>query len=153
MNLFDNQRIQHLNLEGPLATRMRPKTFDEFVGQEHIVGKGKILRKSIDADQVPSMVLWGPSGSGKTTLALLIAKTTQSHFTQVSGVATSVSDLRLIIQQAQDRLGMNNQRTILFIDEIHRLNKSQQDSILPYVEDGTVIFIGATTDLVLVYIN
>lgn len=146
MNLFDNQRKQHLNVEGPLATRMRPKTFDEFVGQEHIVGEGKILKNSIDADQVPSMVLWGPSGSGKTTLALLIAKTTQSNFTQVSGVATSVSDLRLIIQKAQDRLGMNNERTILFIDEIHRLNKSQQDSILPYVEDGTVIFIGATTE-------
>ncbi|MCZ6789312.1 MAG: replication-associated recombination protein A [Chloroflexi bacterium] len=146
MTLFDEQRKQRLSRDAPLAARMRPRTFDELVGQEHIVGPDRVLRKSIEADQVPSMVLWGPPGSGKTTLALLIATVTRSHFAQVSAVAAGVADLRKIIREAQDRLGMNGQRTILFIDEIHRFNKSQQDSVLPYVEDGTVTLIGATTE-------
>ena len=146
MTLFDEQRKQRLSRDAPLAARMRPRTFDELVGQEHIVGPDRALRKSIEADQVPSMVLWGPPGSGKTTLALLIATVTRSHFAQVSAVAAGVADLRKIIQEARDRLGMNGQRTILFVDEIHRFNKSQQDSVLPYVEDGTVTFIGATTE-------
>ena len=146
VTLFDAQRKQHLSREAPLAARMRPRTFDELVGQEHIVGPDRVLRKSIEADQVPSMVLWGPPGSGKTTLALLIATLTRSHFAHVSAVAAGVADLRKIIQEAQDRLGMNGQRTILFVDEIHRFNKSQQDSVLPYVEDGTVTLVGATTE-------
>ena len=146
MTLFDEQRKQRLSRDAPLAARMRPRTLDELVGQEHIVGPDRVLRKTIEADQVPSMVLWGPPGSGKTTLALLIATLTRSHFSQVSAVAAGVADLRKIIQEARDRLGMNGQRTILFIDEIHRFNKSQQDSVLPYVEDGTVTLIGATTE-------
>jgi putative ATPase len=146
VTLFDEQRKQRLSRDAPLAARMRPRTFDELVGQEQIVGPDRVLRKSIQADQVHSMVLWGPPGSGKTTLALLIATVTRSHFAQVSAVAAGVADLRKIIQEAQDRLGMSGQRTILFVDEIHRFNKSQQDSVLPYVEDGTVTFIGATTE-------
>ena len=146
VTLFDEQRKQRLSREAPLAARIRPRTFDELVGQEHIVGPDRVLRKSIEADQVPSMVLWGPPGSGKTTLALLIATLTRSHFAQVSAVAAGVADLRKIFQEAKDRLGMNGQRTILFVDEIHRFNKSQQDSVLPYVEDGTVTLIGATTE-------
>ena len=146
VTLFDEQRRQRLSRHVPLAARMRPRTFDELVSQEHIAGPDRVLRKSIEADQVPSMVLWGPPGSGKTTLALLIATVTRSHFAQVSAVAAGVADLRKIIQEARDRLGMNDQRTILFIDDIHRFNKSQQDSVLPYVEDGTVTLIGATTE-------
>ena len=146
MTLFDEQRLKQLSREAPLAARMRPRTFDELVGQEHIVGPDRVLRRSIEADQVPSMVLWGPPGSGKTTLALLIASVTRSHFAQVSAVAAGVADLRTIIQEARDRLGMQGQRTILFIDEIHRFNKAQQDVVLPHVEDGTVTFIGATTE-------
>ena len=128
---------------------MRPRTFDDLVGQEHIVGPDKVLRRSIEADQAPSMILWGPPGTGKTTLALLIAAVTQSHFEQVSAVTTGVADLRRIAQESRDRLGMHpdsSGRTILFVDEIHRFNKAQQDVVLPHVEDGTVTFIGATTE-------
>ena len=125
---------------------MRPASFDEFVGQEHVVGPGTVLRKAIEADSMPSIVLWGPPGTGKTTLANLIATATKSHFSPMSAVASGVADLRRIVKEAKDRLGMHGQRTILFIDEIHRFNKAQQDVILPYVEDGTVILIGATTE-------
>ncbi len=130
----------------PLAARMRPQTLDEFVGQEHLVGPDRVLRKAIEADEVPSMVLWGPPGSGKTTLARIIAALTRSHFEPISAVAAGVADLRRIVGEARDRLGMQDQRTILFIDEIHRFNKAQQDVILPYVEDGTITLIGATTE-------
>ena len=149
MTLFDHQRRQRLQQAAPLAARMRPRTFDEVLGQEHIVGPERVLRRSIEADQVPSMVLWGPPGSGKTTLALIIAAITQSHFEQVSAVTAGVADLRRIVQEARDRLGMHpdeSGRTILFVDEIHRFSKSQQDVVLPHVEDGTVTFIGATTE-------
>lgn len=129
----------------PLAARMRPQTFDELVGQEHIVGPGKVLRKSIESDQIPSMILWGPPGSGKTTLALLVATMTSSDFQQVSAVTSGVADLRKIVQLAKERK-LKGGRTILFIDEIHRFNKAQQDVILPHVEDGTVVLIGATTE-------
>jgi putative ATPase len=145
-NLFDLQREQQLNREAPLAARMRPGKFGEFVGQEHIVGEGKALRSSIEADQLPSIIFWGPPGSGKTTLAYIIADVTKSHFSPISAVSAGVADLRHIVDEARERLGLYKQRTILFIDEIHRFNKAQQDAILPFVEDGTVILIGATTE-------
>ena len=146
MTLFDQQREETLQRTAPLAARVRPSSFDELVGQEHIVGPDKVLRRSIESDQVPSVVLWGPPGSGKTTLALIVASVTRSHFEQVSAVTAGVADLRRIAQESKDRLGMNGQRTILFVDEIHRFNKAQQDVILPHVEDGTLTFIGATTE-------
>ncbi|MBI2854719.1 MAG: replication-associated recombination protein A [Chloroflexi bacterium] len=130
----------------PLAARMRPRSFDEFIGQEHLLGVGRALRRLIEADQLPSMVLWGPPGSGKTTLANLIAAVTRSHFSPLSAVSAGVADLRRVVDEARERLAAVGQRTILFIDEIHRFSKSQQDAILPYVENGTVIFIGATTE-------
>ncbi|MEE3005882.1 MAG: replication-associated recombination protein A [Chloroflexota bacterium] len=130
----------------PLADRMRPRTFDEFVGQEHVVGIDRVLRRAIQADRLPSFILWGPPGSGKTTLARLIAGVTQASFQSVSAVTSGVADLRRIVSEARDRSGMHQEKTILFVDEIHRFNKSQQDVILPHVEDGTVTFIGATTE-------
>jgi putative ATPase len=132
--------------EAPLAARMRPVNLEEFVGQEQLVGKGRVLRKAIEAGQLPSIILWGPPGSGKTTLAYVIANTTNSHFSGVSAVTAGVADLRRIIEEAKERRGMHQQKTILFIDEIHRFNKSQQDAILPFVEDGTITLIGATTE-------
>jgi putative ATPase len=132
--------------QAPLAARMRPATLEEFVGQEHLVGEGRLLRNAIESDQLPSMVLWGPPGSGKTTLARIIAGLTQSHFEPVSAVSSGVADLRRVVAEAKERLGMSGARTVLFIDEIHRFNKSQQDAVLPYVEDGTVTLIGATTE-------
>ena len=146
MDLFDLQRKRQLESEAPLAARMRPQDFDEFVGQEHIVGPGRVLRKSIEADQLFSIILWGPPGSGKTTLARIIANTTRSHFSPISAVTAGVADLRRIIEEARERRALHGQRTILFIDEIHRFNKAQQDVILPHVEDGTVVLIGATTE-------
>ncbi len=145
-NLFDSQREALLQAQAPLATRMRPRTLDEFVGQEHILGEGRLLRRAIREDTLFSLILWGPPGSGKTTLAQIIANATKAHFEPLSAVSASVSDLRRVVKEAQDRLGMFQQRTILFIDEIHRFNKGQQDAVLPYVEDGTVILIGATTE-------
>ena len=146
MTLFNHQAQNRLKRDAPLATRMRPRSFEEFIGQEHIVGLNKALRKSIEANQTPSLILWGPPGSGKTTLANLIAKVTKNHFSSISAVESGVADLRRIVTESKDRLGMNNQRTMLFIDEIHRFNKSQQDVILPHVEDGTIVLIGATTE-------
>lgn len=146
MDMFEQQRVRELATRGPLAARMRPRTLDELVGQEHVIGPGTLMRKAIEADRLSSVVLWGPPGSGKTTLAQIIALTTRAHFASVSAVSSGVADLRKAIAEARDRLGMNGTRTLLFIDEIHRFNKSQQDSILPYVEDGTVILIGATTE-------
>jgi len=130
----------------PLAARMRPRDFAEFVGQEHLVGEGRVLRKCIEADQLPSMIFWGPSGSGKTTLAYVIANVTSSHFSPLTAVSAGVADLRCIVDEAKHRLKLSGQRTIMFIDEIHRFNKIQQDAILPFVENGVVILIGATTE-------
>lgn len=130
----------------PLAARVRPQTLDEIVGQEHILGQGKMLRKAIEADRMPSLILWGPPGSGKTTLARVVANTTHAHFAPVSAVSAGVADLRKIVKEAAERYAESGQRTILFIDEIHRFSKNQQDAILPYVEDGTVTLIGATTE-------
>ena len=146
MTLFEHRSRQELSSRAPLAARMRPRTFEEYVGQEHIIGPGTALRNSIEADTLPSIILWGPPGTGKTTLASLIANVTNSHFEQLSGVASGVADLRRIAGEARERLGMSGQSTILFVDEIHRFNKAQQDVILPYVEDGTLVLIGATTE-------
>jgi len=144
--MFEQQSEKQKEKEAPLATRIRPATFHEFVGQEHLIGKGRVLRKAIEAGQLPSVILWGPPGSGKTTLAYIIANTTDSHFSPISAVSAGVNDLRRIVEEAKGRRKLNQQRTILFIDEIHRFNKAQQDAILPFVEDGTVTLIGATTE-------
>lgn len=130
----------------PLAARMRPRSFAEFVGQAHLVGEGKVFRRCIEADQLPSMIFWGPPGSGKTTLASIVASVTRAHFSPLSAVSAGVADLRRVIAQARERLRTTGQRTILFIDEIHRFNKAQQDAVLPFVENGTVTLIGATTE-------
>src|SRR5881409_1232064 len=146
LSLFAEAARTRAERNAPLAARMRPRTLDEFVGQEHLVGEGRVLRRAIDADQLLSMVFWGPPGAGKTTLARIIASLTSSHFEPVSAVASGVADLRRVVAEARDRLGEQGARTILFIDEIHRFNKAQQDVVLPYVEDGTVTLIGATTE-------
>jgi putative ATPase len=145
-DLFDFQREQGLSQEAPLAARMRPQSFADFVGQEHLIGEGRVLRNSIETDQLPSIILWGPPGSGKTTLAYIIASVTKSHFCPISAVSAGVADLRRVVADARERRGMHQQRTVLFIDEIHRFNKAQQDAVLPFVEDGTVTLIGATTE-------
>ena len=146
MELFEHGRRAQQESEAPLAARIRPLSIQEFVGQEHIVGPGKVLRRAIEADRVPSLIFWGPPGSGKTTLAHLIAGVTRSHFEPISAVTSGVADLRRIVDQAKERRALHSQRTILFVDEIHRFNKAQQDVILPHVENGTFTFIGATTE-------
>lgn len=130
----------------PLANRIRPKTLAEFVGQKHLVGQNGIIRKLIESDQLPSMIFWGPPGSGKTTLAYITAQTTKSHFLHRSAVTTTLADVRKAVKEAKERLTLYHQKTILFLDEIHRFNKAQQDSFLPHVEKGTIILIGATTE-------
>src|SRR2546426_6997170 len=130
----------------PLAARMRPRDLDEFVGQAHLVGEGRVLRKAMDAGQLPSMILWGPPGTGKTTLAAIGAKRANSRFVAISAVASGVAELREIIAESRKLRQLTDQRTVLFIDEIHRFNKAQQDVVLPYVENGDVILLGATTE-------
>ena len=146
MDLFEASRQQQMAREAPLAVRMRPRTLSEFVGQEDIVGKGKLLRRAIEADQLSSVIFFGPPGTGKTTLAKVIANTTKAFFVQLNAVTSGVADIKEVVKNARDKVGMYNQRTILFVDEIHRFNKAQQDALLPHVEDGTVILIGATTE-------
>jgi len=146
MDMFEQRFEKQKEEEAPLAARMRPSTFHEFVGQKHLIGEGRVLRKAIEAGQVPSIILWGPPGSGKTTLAYIIANSTVSHFSPVSAVSAGVADLRRIIEEARERRKLYQQKTILFIDEIHRFNKAQQDAVLPFVEDGTITLIGATTE-------
>jgi len=136
MDIFEHYSEEIKKQEAPLAVRMRPAHFDAFVGQEHLIGEGRVFRKAIESGRIPSVVLWGPPGSGKTTLAYVIANTTDSHFSAVSAVSAGVADLRRIIEEAKERRKIYQRKTILFIDEIHRFNKAQQDAILPFVEDG-----------------
>lgn len=145
-DLFQEAAERLLQAQAPLAERMRPRTLDEFVGQEHILGPGKLLRRAIEADRLSSLIFYGPPGTGKTTLAQIIARSSQAHFTALNAVLAGVKDIRDAIEAAQERLRLHQRRTILFIDEVHRFNKAQQDALLPHVENGTVIFIGATTE-------
>jgi len=144
--MFAEAARERAERNAPLATRMRPRTLDEFIGQEKIVGPGTLLRRSIEEDRVPSMVLWGPPGTGKTTLSRIVAALTGAHFETVSAVSAGVADLRRVADEARRLLGEHGRRTILFIDEIHRFNKAQQDVILPLVEEGTITLVGATTE-------
>jgi len=146
MDFFEQAMNDRLEHEAPLAARMRPRTLDEFIGQEHIVGPGRLLRRAIQADQLSSVIFYGPPGTGKTTLASVIANTTKSHFITINAVLAGVKDIRAAISDAQERRGLYDQRTILFVDEVHRFNKAQQDALLPWVENGTIVLIGATTE-------
>jgi putative ATPase len=146
MDLFEQHRQHLIASQAPLAARMRPRTLDEFIGQDHIVGPGRLLRRAIQADQLSSLIFSGPPGTGKTTLAQIIANTTHAHFIAINAVLSGVQEIRAAVATAQERLGQQEQRTILFVDEVHRFNKAQQDALLPWVENGTLIFIGATTE-------
>ena len=140
--LFSNLKDSH----EPLAARMRPRTLDEYIGQEHIVGKGRLLRRAIAADQLTSVIFYGPPGTGKTILARVIANHTSSNFITLNAVLTGVADIRKAISDAETQKNLYKRKTILFVDEVHRWNKSQQDALLPWVENGTIILIGATTE-------
>ncbi|GIV95431.1 MAG: ATPase AAA [Herpetosiphonaceae bacterium] len=146
LDLFQQHAERERERAAPLAARMRPRSLDEFVGQERIAGRDRLLRRALERGALLSLILWGPPGSGKTTLARLLAQSSNAHFEQLSAVSAGVADLRRVVSMAQERLALYNQRTVLFVDEIHRWNKSQQDAILPYVEDGTLVLIGATTE-------
>lgn len=146
MDLFEYMQENKKEKESPLASRLRPKTLEEVVGQQHIIGKDKLLYRAIKADKLSSIIFYGPSGTGKTTLAKVIANTTSAEFMQMNATVAGKKDMEAVIEQAKNNLGMYGKRTILFIDEIHRFNKGQQDYLLPFVEDGTVILIGATTE-------
>lgn len=146
MDLFEYMRSTNREKESPLAARMRPRTLDEVVGQEHIIGKDKLLYRAIKADKISSVIFYGPPGTGKTTLAKVIANTTSAEFTQINATVAGKKDMEEVIAKAKDLQGMYGKRTILFIDEIHRFNKGQQDYLLPFVEDGTIVLIGATTE-------
>ena len=146
MDLFDYMRTQDMEKEAPLASRLRPETLDEVVGQRHILGKDKLLYRAIQADKLSSVIFYGPPGTGKTTLARVIAHTTSADFRQINATSAGKKDMEEAVKNAQDLRGMYGKRTILFIDEIHRFNKGQQDYLLPFVEDGTVVLVGATTE-------
>lgn len=146
MNLFDYMRENKMEKESPLAARMRPSTLDEVVGQQHIIGKDKLLYRAIQADKLGSVIFYGPPGTGKTTLAKVIANTTSAEFTQINATVAGKKDMEEVVAKAKDTYGMYGKKTILFVDEIHRFNKGQQDYLLPFVEDGTLVLIGATTE-------
>lgn len=146
MNIFDYMRSNDMEKEAPLAARMRPRTLEEVAGQEHIIGRDKLLYRAIKADKISSVIFYGPPGTGKTTLAKVIASTTSAEFTQINATVAGKKDMEEVVAKAKEIQGMYGKRTILFIDEIHRFNKAQQDYLLPFVEDGTVILIGATTE-------
>ena len=146
MDLFDYMRETTRKQEAPLASRLRPRTLDEIVGQKHILGKDKLLYRAIRADKLSSLIFYGPPGTGKTTIARVIANTTKADFTQLNATVAGKKDMEAVVSRAKDNLGMYGRKTILFVDEIHRFNKGQQDYLLPFVEDGTVILIGATTE-------
>ncbi len=146
MNLFDYMKEKSMETESPLASRMRPTTLSEVVGQQHIIGKGKMLYRAIIADKLTSVIFYGPPGTGKTTLAKVIANTTSARFTQLNATTAGKKDMEEVVKEAQQMRGMYGQKTILFVDEIHRFNKGQQDYLLPFVEDGTLVLIGATTE-------
>lgn len=146
MDLFDYMRANTMEKESPLASRLRPTTLEEVVGQQHIIGKDKLLYRAIKADKLGSVIFYGPPGTGKTTLARVIANTTSANFSQINATAAGKKDMEEIVKEAKDALGMYGKKTILFVDEIHRFNKGQQDYLLPFVEDGTLILIGATTE-------
>ena len=146
MDLFEYMKQTNLEKEAPLAARLRPTTLDEVVGQSHIIGKDKLLYRAIKADKLGSVIFYGPPGTGKTTLAKVIANTTSAEFTQLNATTAGKKDMEDVIAQAKNNQGMYGRKTILFIDEIHRFNKGQQDYLLPFVEDGTIILIGATTE-------
>ena len=145
-DLFAQARAERIDANAPLAARMRPRTLDEFIGQEAIVGPGRLLRRAIQADRLSSLIFYGPPGTGKTTLAQVIANTTAAHFTALNAVLAGVKNIRETVAEAQERWALHDQGTILFVDEVHRFNKAQQDALLPWVENGTVTFIGATTE-------
>lgn len=146
-DLFDHAMHERMKSEAPLAARMRPRTLEEYIGQEHIVGEGKLLRRAIEADRLfSSIILWGPPGTGKTTLAQVIANSTKSHFATLSAILAGKADLRVVIDEALERRRLHQTKTILFVDEVHRWNKAQQDALLPHVENGTFTLIGATTE-------
>lgn len=146
MDLFDYMRSNNMEKEAPLAARMRPRTLEEVVGQQHIIGKDKLLYRAIKADKLSSIIFYGPPGTGKTTLAKVIAGTTSAEFTQINATVAGKKDMEEVVKKAKDNQGMYGRKTILFVDEIHRFNKGQQDYLLPFVEDGTIILIGATTE-------
>lgn len=146
MDLFDYMRSNTMERESPLASRLRPVSLDQVVGQQHIIGKDKLLYRAIAADKLGSVIFYGPPGTGKTTLAKVIASTTKANFRQINATVAGKKDMEEVVREAKDALGMYGKKTILFVDEIHRFNKSQQDYLLPFVEDGTLILIGATTE-------
>lgn len=146
MDLFEYQSQKILKKEAPLANRLRPKSLEDFIGQEHIVGKDTLLYRAIKADKISSLILYGPSGTGKTTLAKIISNTTKGIFLQINATMSGVKDIKELVDKAKSNIALSAKKTILFVDEIHRFNKSQQDTLLPYVEDGTIILIGATTE-------
>ena len=146
MDLFDYMRENTMEKESPLASRLRPRTLDEVVGQQHIIGKDKLLYRAIKADKLGSVIFYGPPGTGKTTLAKVIANTTQADFKQINATVAGKKDMEEVVTEAKNNMGMYGRRTILFVDEIHRFNKGQQDYLLPFVEDGTLTLIGATTE-------
>jgi len=144
--LFETKERVMVGAEAPLADRMRPRTLQELVGQQHLLGEGKVLRQAIESDHLPSMILWGPPGSGKTTLAMIIASTTGAQFSAFSAVLSGVKEIKEVVEEAREEWKYRKRKTVLFVDEIHRFNKAQQDAFLPHVEKGTIILIGATTE-------